>query len=73
MPSEQYVENILMRRDGGPEVNTPTFADTDVDSVYSFKGNVRLVQILKSVQNAVHNQHDYVFIIESIEKIKKDN
>ena len=68
--AEQYVETVIIRQDNRPEVLTPTFADTDVDRIIEFEGTLRLVQILKSVQNAVHNRHDYVFKIETVDKMQ---
>jgi len=70
--SEQYVETIIIRQDQRPEVLEPSFLDVDVDAVFEFEGTLRLVQILKSVQNAVHNKHDYVFRIEAITKMQKE-
>lgn len=69
--SEKYVESFIMRSDNRPEVDEPTFVDTDVDKDFEFKGTIKLVQILKSVQNAVHNKHDYVFIITNIKKLEE--
>ncbi len=68
--AEQYVETVIIRQDNRPEVSTPSFADTDVDSTFEFEGTLKLVQILKSVQNAQHNRHDYVFKIETIDKMQ---
>jgi len=68
--AEKYVETVIIRQDDRQEVLTPSFADTDVDATFEFKGTLRLVQILKSVQNAVHNKHDYVFKIVDIDKMK---
>ena len=70
--AEEYIETILIRQDHRPEVETPTFADTDVDGIYEFEGKIRLKQISKVVQNAIHNRHDYVFEIVSIDKIQKE-
>ena len=70
--AEEYRESILIRQDNEPDVFTPSFVDTDVDAEFIFKGTIKLVQILKSVQNAVHNRHDYVFKIVNIKKIKKE-
>ncbi len=69
---EEYIESIIIRQDKRPEVLEPSFDDGSVDSVYEFEGTIRLVQILKSVQNASHNKHDYVFKIEDITKIEKE-
>lgn len=69
--AEKYIESILIRDDKLPEVETPTFNDEDCDTEFEFEGTVKLVQILKSVQNAVHNRHDYVFKIVNIKKFKK--
>ena len=68
--SERFIETVIIRQDNRPTVLTPSFADTDVDSIFEFEGKLKLVQILKDVQNAVHNRHDYVFKIESIDKIQ---
>ena len=71
MAEEQYIESIIIRRDG-VEVEEPSFTDEQVDSEFEFKGTIKLVQILKSVQNAQHNRHDYVFKIVEIEDIKEN-
>ncbi len=68
--AEQYVETIIIRQDSKPEVSTPSFADTDIESIFEFEGTLELVQILKSIQNAKHNRHDYVFKIKTISKMK---
>ena len=70
--AEEYKECILIRCDDAPHVSTPSFADADVDAEFEFEGRIKLVQILKSVQNATHNNHDYVFKIVSITKIQKE-
>lgn len=70
--SEKYVESLIIRDDNRPEVTESTFADTDVDVEFEFEGKIKLVQIIKSVQNAQHNRHDYVFKIISIDKIKRE-
>ena len=70
--AEQYIETIIIRHDNRLEVDTPTFADTDVDGIFEFEGTIKLVQILKSVQNAVHNRHQYVLKIETIIKLQKE-
>ena len=69
--AEEYIETILIRQNERPEVTTPTFVDTDVDSVFKFEGTLKLVKINKTVQNAVHNQHDYIFMVESIVELEK--
>ena len=71
MASEQYVESIIMRQDNRPETETPMLEDSDCDSLFEFEGTVQLVQIVKSVQNAVHNRHDYIFKLVSIDKLEK--
>lgn len=71
MAPEQYIESIIMRKDNLPETLIPSFNDDDCDKEYEFEGKVQLVQIVKSVQNAVHNRHDYVFKIISIDKIEE--
>jgi len=68
--AEEYIENIIIRRDG-VEAEEPSFADEQVDAEFEFKGTIKLVQILKSVQNAQHNRHDYVFKIVEIDEIKE--
>lgn len=68
---EEYIESIIIRHDGKHKFAPPSFDDPDVDSIYEFEGTIKLKQILKSVQNAVHNRHDYVFVIENITKIQK--
>lgn len=71
MAEEQYIESILMRRDN-IEAEEPSFTDEQVDGEFGFKGTIKLVQILKSVQNAQHNRHDYVFKIINIDEIKEN-
>jgi len=68
---EQYVESIIMRQDNRPETLTPMLEDSDCDKIFKLKANVKLVQIIKSVQNAVHNRHDYVFKIVDIKDLKE--
>ena len=48
-----------------------SFTDEQCDVEFEFKGTIKLTQILKSVQNATHNRHDYVFKIVEIEDIKE--
>ena len=69
--AEEYIESIIMRQDNRPESTTPMLEDDDCDALFEFEGVVKLKQILKSVQNAVHNRHDYVFEIVSIDKLEK--
>lgn len=69
--AEEYIENIIIRRDGNDEVETPSFFDEQCDGIFEFEGVLKLVQILKSVQNAQHNRHDYVFKIVSIGKMEQ--
>ncbi len=69
--AEKYIETILIRQNERPEVDVPTFADTDVDGIFNFEGTLKLIKINKTVQNAAHNQHDYIFMIESIDEIEK--
>ncbi len=68
---EQYIESILIRQDNRPEAETPLFSDEDCDVEFEFKGIVVLKQIVKSVTNATHNKHDYVFQIKSIDSLEK--
>lgn len=70
--AEQYVEIVIIRQDNRPEVSVPSFDDVDVDATFEFKGTLRLIQILKSIQNAQHNKHDYVFKIATIDKMEKE-
>jgi hypothetical protein len=69
--AEEYIESIIMRQDNRLEATTPLFEDDDCDALFEFEGTVKLTQILKSVQNATHNRHDYVFKIVSIKKLEK--
>lgn len=71
MSAEQYIESILIRQDNIelPEGTLPTFNDDQCDKEFEFKGIIVLKQIFKSVQNILHNRHDYVFVIKSIDKI----
>lgn len=68
---EEYIESIIIRQDNKPEVETPSFVDADIDEEFEFEGILMLKQIIKSVQNKTHNKHDYVFQIQSIKKIEK--
>lgn len=70
---EQYIESIIIRSDNRPETETSMFENNDCDALFEFEGIVKLKQILKSVQNATHNRHDYVFEIVSISKLQKEN
>ena len=70
--AEQYIESIIVRDDNRPHVEEPMFDDTDVDAVFEFEGTIKLIQILKSVQNVQHNRHQYVFKIENITKLQKE-
>lgn len=71
--AEEYKECMLIRCDDAPPVLTPSFVDADVDVVFEFEGTIKLVQILKSIQNATHNKHDYVFKIVNVTKIQKES
>jgi hypothetical protein len=70
---EKYVESIIIRQDNkdigeGP----PAFTDGECDCNFEFEGVIQLKQINKSIQNATHNRHDYVFKIVSISKMQKE-
>ncbi|KKL11007.1 hypothetical protein LCGC14_2550150, partial [marine sediment metagenome] len=66
-------EKIIIHQNDRPHViGSPTFLSADVDSDFEFEGTLKLVQIIKSVQNAVYNTHDYVFKVVSIDKLKKE-
>lgn len=69
--AEQYIESIIIRKDG-IQTSEPSFTDDQCDATFEFEGRLKLVQIIKSVQNAIHNRHDYVFTIESIDKIEQE-
>ena len=69
--AEEYIESIIIRQDNRPETETPLLEDTDCDAEFEFEGTVKLKQILKSVQNATHNRHDYVFKVISLDKLEK--
>ena len=71
--AENYIEKIIIRQDSRPEVQTPTFTDDDIDELYEFEGKLYLRQIVKSVRNKSHNSHDYVFHVNSIDKLKKED
>lgn len=68
--AEQYIESILIRSDNN-EVEQPSFTDEQCDTEFECKGIIKLVQILKSVQNAQYNKHDYVFKIVNIDEVKE--
>ena len=73
MPNhEEYIESIIMRKDNQPVVIVPSFSDDDCDGVFEFEGKIQLKNIQKSIQNATHNRHDYVFAILSIDKMRKE-
>lgn len=69
---EQYKETAIIRHDNMPEVVIPTFDDADCDAVYQLTCRVKLVQILKSIQNATHNKHDYVFKMVQVTGLQKE-
>jgi len=73
MAVEEYIERLIIRQDKRPEVAEPTFCDNCLDREYEFEGVLKLVQILKSVQNTTHNQHDYVFHVVRIDKFKEED
>lgn len=68
---EQYIESIIIRKDNMLK-DVPSFTDDQCDATFEFEGRLKLRQIIKSVQNATHNRHDYVFVIDSIDKIKQE-
>lgn len=70
--AEEYKESCIIRYDIMPEVQSPTFEDADCDAVYDLHCRVQLKQILKSVQNATHNKHDYVFKVLDIQMLTKE-
>lgn len=70
--AEEYVESILIRQDNNPHTPTPMFENNDLDDLFEFEGILQLKQIEKSIQNAVHNRHTYVFKIVSIDKLQKE-
>ncbi|KKM83223.1 hypothetical protein LCGC14_1311630 [marine sediment metagenome] len=70
--AEEYVESILIRQDNNSHVPTPMFEDGDLDGLFEFESILQLKQIEKSIQNAVHNRHTYVFKIVSIDKMQKE-
>lgn len=69
--SEGYIESVIIRQDNRPESETPLLDDDDCDALFEFEGVIKLKQILKSVQNATHNRHSYVFELVSIDKLEK--
>jgi len=71
--AENYIEKIIIRQDSRPDVQTPTFNDIDIDEIYEFEGLLILKQIIKSVRNKEHNSHDYVFVVDSISKLKQED
>lgn len=71
--AEEYIESILIRQDNNPYVPTPMFENNDLDNLFEFEGILQLKQIEKSIQNATHNRHTYVFEIVSIDKLKKED
>jgi len=71
--AENYIEKIIIRQDSRPEAQTPTFTDDDIDELYEFEATLTLKQIIKSVRNKSHNSHDYVFVVDSISKLKQED
>lgn len=71
MAEEQYIESVIMRQGNNPVVLEPSFTDEQCDVEFEFEGTVKLIQIVKSVQNESHNKHDYVFKITEIKKMKE--
>lgn len=69
--AEQYIENIIIRRDGF-QTDIPSLTDDQCDATFEFEGRLQLKQIIKSVQNATHNRHDYVFTITQIKKLEQE-
>lgn len=69
--AEKYIESIIIRQDNRPESETPLFNDEDCDKAYKFDGHIQLKQIIKSVQNASHNRHDYVFVITDVQDLEE--
>ncbi len=72
MAHEEYIESVIIRDDNRPHTPITMFDDVDVDAVFEFEGTIKLMQIIKSVQNAVHNRHQYVLKIENITKLQKE-
>jgi len=73
MPTEKFIESILIRSDNRPETNVPMFDDIECDEIFEFEGIIKLIQIAKSVQNKFHNRHDYVFKIQEITKLERQS
>lgn len=69
---ESYIESIIIRMDNVDSGYTPMLNDDDIDELFEFEGVLELKQIVKSVQNKTHNRHDYVFKINSIAKLEKE-
>ncbi|GAG89528.1 unnamed protein product [marine sediment metagenome] len=72
---EEYIESIIIRRDNIhlPKGNLPTFNDDQCDKEFEFEGTIVLRQIVKNVQNVMHNRHNYVFEIKEINKIQEED
>jgi len=72
---ERFIESLIIRQDNVylPEGDPPTFNDDQCDKLFEFEGKIVLKQIIKQVQNVTHNRHDYVFVIESIDKLKEED
>jgi len=71
--AEKYIESIIIRDDCRPEVDEPMIPDSDCDAIFRFKARIKLVQINKSVQNAIHNRQNYVFKIVEIRELHKED
>lgn len=67
---EEYKETIIIRQDNKPEVETPSFTDEQCDVEFEIDAVIVLKQINKTVANATHNRHDYVFHIKEIRELK---
>ena len=70
--AESYRENCIIKYSDMPEVESPTFVDDDCDTIYNLHCRVQLKKILKSVQNATHNKHEYVFKVIDVQVLSKE-
>lgn len=70
--AEEFVEQIAIWRDAVDIGEGPLLVDDiDIDAEFELEATVKLVEIKKSVQNAVHNRHEYFFKIINLTKLER--
>jgi len=68
----QYIERIIIRQDSRPDTETPLFNEDQVEELFEFEGLLILKHIIKAVQSKTHSTNDYVFVIDTITKLKQE-